>query len=198
MPVGALVDRIEALGGPWTRATTMNGDLRYSASVLLRVAGSERPVHFQERLLGFAEHFGAGEPGVLTLTEATLSFEEGDRGTEDPAETDTRAGMDGGSESPAGREGKGAATPPPHRAWDLEEIRSLQASSSSVQLTTERGALLLFRFRNDSTRRWESLLRGAVARRWEALGRGRVVEFQPRIRAVPFGGRTAAAPHSLP
>jgi hypothetical protein len=50
--------------------------------------------------------------------------------------------------------------------------------------------LVLFRFVEDSPRRWDELLRHAVARRWEALGRGTIREFQPRIR----GPRTAADP----
>jgi hypothetical protein len=159
VPVATLVDRMEALGGAWSRATDGAGSLCYRAAARLRVAGTETPVRYQGRLLGFAERFGAGTPGTLEVRDESLSFHHAESGT------------------PTARDAV------PLRSWALESLRSLQASSSSVQLTTEGGGLLLFRFDNDSTRRWESLLRGAIATRWEALGRGRVVEFQPRILA---------------
>ncbi len=69
------------------------------------------------------------------------------------------------------------------REWRLAELTALQAASSSLQLTQPGRPLASFRFRSDSTRRWESLLREAIRRVWREAGRGEVDEFQPRIRA---------------
>lgn len=67
-------------------------------------------------------------------------------------------------------------------AWPLLELGALQTSSSSVQISPKRGGVVLFRFPDESTRRWEELLRTAISRAWSEAGRGRVIEFQPRIR----------------
>jgi hypothetical protein len=68
------------------------------------------------------------------------------------------------------------------REWPLLDLRSLQAVSSALQITSRDGSLAHFRFIHDSPRRWEELLRAAVQETWSAAGRGQVVEFQPRIR----------------
>jgi hypothetical protein len=68
--------------------------------------------------------------------------------------------------------------------WPLLDLGALQTSSSSVQISPKGGGVVLFRFPQESTRRWEELLRTAIALAWRAAGRGEVVEFQPRIRAA--------------
>jgi hypothetical protein len=68
-------------------------------------------------------------------------------------------------------------------AWRLDEIRALQSSSSSLQISPAEGGVVLFRFPEDSSRRWEELLAEALRRQWREAGRGEIVEFQPRIRA---------------
>lgn len=76
------------------------------------------------------------------------------------------------------REAGGA---PSHR-WELCNVRALQASSSAVQLSLPDSGVVLFRFPEDSPRRWEALLAHALREVWRELGRGEIVEFQPRIR----------------
>jgi 1-acyl-sn-glycerol-3-phosphate acyltransferase len=71
------------------------------------------------------------------------------------------------------------------REWTYLEISSLQASSSSVQIASDDGSVVQFKFPEDSSRRWEDLLRGLISRAWEGAGRGRVVEFQPRVLVRP-------------
>jgi hypothetical protein len=66
--------------------------------------------------------------------------------------------------------------------WPLLELGALQTSSSSVQISPKGGGVVLFRFPDESTRRWEELLRTAIAVAWREAGRGEVAEFQPRIR----------------
>jgi hypothetical protein len=67
-------------------------------------------------------------------------------------------------------------------AWPLLELGALQTSSSSVQISPKGGGVVLFRFPDESTRRWEELLRTAISLAWREAGRGEVIEFQPRIR----------------
>jgi hypothetical protein len=176
-----LAARIDALGGALARATGPDGCLAHAADVLVRTAGSEVPVRLDRRLLGFAERFGRGSPGRLELTPEVLRL------------------VPGGP-----RSGAGAGPPPASvRQWPLESLRALQTSSSAVQVTTDTPAgqgtgVVLFRFVEDSPRRWDELLRHAISRRWEALGLGQVIEFQPRIRVDeatgqgPFAGLHAA------
>jgi hypothetical protein len=69
-------------------------------------------------------------------------------------------------------------------AWPLLELGALQTSSSSVQISPKGGGVVLFRFPQESTRRWDELLRTAIGLAWRQAGRGEVIEFQPRIRAA--------------
>lgn len=73
-------------------------------------------------------------------------------------------------------------TPGDVHRWAVEDIRSLQTSSSAVQVSLGTRGVILFRFPGDSVRRWDHLVRSALQRRWHQLGRGRIVEFQPRVR----------------
>jgi hypothetical protein len=65
--------------------------------------------------------------------------------------------------------------------WGLLDIRALQTSSSTVQITPRHGAMAQFRFVSDSPRRWEELICHLLSEAWLRAGRGRIVEFQPRI-----------------
>jgi hypothetical protein len=73
-----------------------------------------------------------------------------------------------------------ATTPP--LIWPLEDLRSLQSSSSFLQITDTQETVVLLEFPEDSPRRWDEVLRGALQSRWSALGRGVITEYQPRIR----------------
>jgi hypothetical protein len=68
------------------------------------------------------------------------------------------------------------------RNWPLGQMRAVQASSSSIQITLGRGRLVSLRLAKDSTRRWELGLCEALRRHWVEQGWGRIIEFQPRIQ----------------
>ena len=67
------------------------------------------------------------------------------------------------------------------RRWEFLELRALQTSSSSLQLSLPGDTLAQFKFVEDSPRRWEDLLRRLVRDAYGRAERGFVVEFQPRI-----------------
>jgi hypothetical protein len=115
----------------------------------------EKPFHFRGELLGFAEVFGPASEGVLEINEEALVLTP-------PGEAEEEA--DG---------------------WSLLDIRAVQTSSSSLQFACGDGSLIQFRFQQDSPRRWESLLKGALKAIYRKRGLGEIVEFQPRIVAVP-------------
>ncbi|MEX2294880.1 MAG: hypothetical protein WD804_01065 [Gemmatimonadota bacterium] len=66
--------------------------------------------------------------------------------------------------------------------WPLLDIRALQGSSSSLQISPLEGGVVTFRFEEESSRRWEELLKAGLRRMWSEAGRGEIAEFQPRIR----------------
>ncbi len=67
--------------------------------------------------------------------------------------------------------------------WPLYRILSVQASSSSVQITTREAGLVSIKVPDESIHLWELLIHRALQATWHARGWGRIVEFQPRIRA---------------
>ena len=62
------------------------------------------------------------------------------------------------------------------------DLRAIQASSSSVQVSPSGGGVITLRFVADSPRRWEDLLKQEIRSAWRRAGRGEIIEFQPRIR----------------
>jgi len=73
------------------------------------------------------------------------------------------------------------------------DLRAIQASSSSVQVSPVGGGVITLRFVADSPRRWEDLFKREISSAWRDAGRGEVVEFQPRIRTeFPNGIERAA------
>ncbi len=150
--------KLSELGGPIPRAERPDGRWVYGAPVEASFSTRETPVRWQSRVMGFFERLRGGVPGELRLDGDRIHFLPG--------------------------EGEGSMRGDT-REWPLLDLRSLQAVSSALQLTGREGELAHFRFRGDSPRRWEDLLRAAIQREWRAAGRGEVVEFQPRIRAVP-------------
>jgi hypothetical protein len=65
--------------------------------------------------------------------------------------------------------------------WPLLDIRAVQTSSSSLQISPREGGVIHFRFREDSPRRWEDLLHRALEKAYREAGLGKILEFQPRI-----------------
>jgi hypothetical protein len=168
LPAALLARRIEAFGGALSSTGGAPAGALRRARVRVRTAGSEDPVRYRGRLLGFTEALLEGTPAILALDTLEIRLE-------------MLAGGDG-SDAPPGD--------PVLRRWPLESLGSLQTASSTVQFTVRRGAgepgapgIVLLRFLDDSPRRWDELLRHALAGRWRALGRGEITEFQPRILA---------------
>jgi hypothetical protein len=171
--VGGRIRIEEASGETWevpTRALTSwpeepaaltpdgpreDGSWSHRAAVEVRRAEVEQPFHFRGELLGFAEVFGPASEGVLEINEAALVL----RTAGEAKEEEDR--------------------------WSLMEVRAVQTSSSSLQFACGDGSLIQFRFQEDSPRRWESLLRGALKAIYRKKGLGEIVEFQPRIVAEP-------------
>jgi len=71
------------------------------------------------------------------------------------------------------------------REWPLMELRAVQTSSSSLQMSPVGGGLVEFKFLTDSPKRWEDLLRAALKSLYRERGAGEIVEFQPRIVVRP-------------
>ena len=132
-----------------------DGSWFHRAAVEVRRAEVEKPFRFRGELLGFAEVFGPASGGVLEINEEALVLSTAGEAKE---ETDR---------------------------WSLMDIRAVQTSSSSLQFACGDGSLVQFRFQQDSPRRWESLLRGALKAIYREEGLGEIVEFQPRIVVVP-------------
>lgn len=146
---------IAAFGGALSRAESPDGALRDEARVQMRLADREEPVHYRGRVLGWFERFGPARSGRLRLRDGSVLFVPDER---------------------AGASSRGYR-------WDLDDVRALQSSSSTVQISLPDDQVVLFRFPADSSRRWEELLQEAVRRLWRAADRGEIAEFQPRIRA---------------
>ena len=65
--------------------------------------------------------------------------------------------------------------------WGYLELRAVQTSSSSLQISLPGDRLVQLCFTVDSPKRWEDLLRQLVREAYQRAGRGFVREFQPRI-----------------
>lgn len=129
----------------------------HSSRVVVRQSGDEAPVHHEGELMGFAEAMGRERFGTLQITPEFLTLERN-----------------------SGR-GEDLQCLVPAQHWALLDIRAVQTSSSSLQFSPRSGGLVEFKFPEDSTHRWENLLRGALRRAFRRAGLGEIVEFQPRI-----------------
>ncbi len=162
-----LCRRIDAHGGPITRATKEDGTLAYAARALVSWRRSEEAVRYRGALRGFSETMGPTAPGTISVDAETVAVE---------AET-----------APAAERRRTSSR------WRLVDLRAVQAASSSLQLSLPGDRLVQLRFLDDSSRRWETLMRQLIADAWARAGKGRVVEFQPRIVVRQSrGGRPAA------
>jgi len=165
VPSYRLADAITALGGPLTRARTSDGGLSHRAGVELRKSQKEDPVRHRGELQGFAETLGPPQTGFLVLQDDVLAFLPPDM-----------TGKKGGAKGGEAEDGN------PLETWDLMDIRAVQTSSSSLQISPKEGGVVQFRFQDDSPRRWEALLHLALRRIYRSRGLGEIREFQPRIR----------------
>lgn len=134
-----------------------------AASVEVRRARTEAPVAFKGEVLGFVEQLGPPSEGVLELSSLGLVLRS-------VLESE---GSEGGSVEGRGGDADGV--------WPLLDLRAIQTSSSSLQISPSTGGIVQFRFRGDSPRRWEDLLRRALREAYRQAGRGEILEFQPRI-----------------
>ncbi len=134
-----------------------SGRITRRARVEVQQAARRGPCCFGGELLGFVESLGAPREGVLAISS---------RGAQ-----------------PLARREQGDSVMPrtvPGR-WALLDIRAVQTSSSSLQISPKGGGVVQFRFQGDSPRRWEDLLRRALREAYRKAGRGEILEFQPRI-----------------
>jgi hypothetical protein len=166
--VGGRIRIEDGSGGTWevpsselSAAVARRDEVRsegwsHQARASIRTASHEVPFHFRGELLGYAEVFGPQRDGILEIDTDMLWF---------------RPDGEGVGESPEG--------------WTLLDIRAVQTSSSALQFANKDGTLVQFRFQDDSTRRWEGLLRGALKAIYRKRGLGEIVEFQPRIVVEP-------------
>jgi 1-acyl-sn-glycerol-3-phosphate acyltransferase len=80
----------------------------------------------------------------------------------------------------------------------LEQILSIQLTSSSLQITRRDRPLVALRFRNASIRLWERVLQIRVANAYRRDGRGEIVEYQPVIRTGRQAPAAASAARPMP
>lgn len=69
-----LVDRIDAMGGPFPAFESADGSPRHESVALRRTVVDEEPVRDRGRLMGFAEKLGPPVPGLLAVDEAEVRF----------------------------------------------------------------------------------------------------------------------------
>ena len=123
----------------------------------------QEPIWRGGKLRGFAERMGAPLPGTATLDREAISIE-------------SSAGPNPNSDA--------VCQPLPSRPsgrWDYLDLKAMQTSSSSLQVSLPGDRLVQLRFTDDSPKRWEDLLRQLIRAAYQRAGRGRVHEFQPRI-----------------
>lgn len=129
---------------------------RHSAHAIVSWRTGQEPIWRQGRLRGFAEKMGAPSPGTATLDREAISIEVSD------------AVGPSGHARPYGR-------------WGYLELKAMQTSSSSLQISLPGDRLVQLRFTDDSPKRWEDLLQQLIREAYQQAGRGFVAEFQPRI-----------------
>ena len=130
------------------------GPSRKARVSVRRAAGREGPVRHAGEVVGFAEELGEPREGSLEITSRALILWDGED------------------------EGR-----PPMDQWALADIRAVQTTSSALQVSPATGGVVLFRFEDDSPRRWEELLHRRLREGFRKEGRGEILEFQPRIVA---------------
>lgn len=160
------------------------------AHVEVRRASREAPFRFAGELLGFVESLGEAREAVLEIAPEALRLWPGgtpgpglDPGGDATGGLGRKTGGDalGGSGRDAGGPSHAGAEGGLLEEWPLLDIRAVQTSSSSLQISPQGGGVVQFRFQGDSPRRWEDLLRRTLREAYRRAGRGEILEFQPRI-----------------
>lgn len=142
------------------RANGVSGDeFLLETKVRVQTSNRERGIRFRGEVIGFAETFDPETLGSLRLTRQALTLW--------PPEGEA----------------------PPLLQWSLLDIRAVQTSSRSLQISPRTGGVVQFRFPEDSVRRWENALHRCLRERYEAEGLGEILEFQPRIVTRWTGNR---------
>ena len=72
-----LCKKIDAHGGPMTRALQPDGGLRYSAAVMVSWRTTESTVRYRGVLRGFTESMGPPAPGTLTVDREEVAVDDG-------------------------------------------------------------------------------------------------------------------------
>ena len=144
------------LSQPMELGDGSGGVFRYSAQAMVSWRVREAPIWRGGKLRGYSETMGPPSPGTATADREAISIE-------------SSGGPTDGSRS--GQNGR----------WGYLELRAVQTSSSSLQISLPGDRLVQLCFTVDSPKRWEDLLRQLVREAYQRAGRGFVREFQPRI-----------------
>ncbi len=169
----SLLADLEKMGGPGTGRERGTGSSEESLLREARVAfGTARGydvIRCWGEVIGFSERISWRGEGLIRLEGESLTFTP-----------DGKAAVRGGGvDSDAGGE---------EFSCLVGDIRGVQISSGSVQVTLERGQLYQFEFVDDSAKRWEDLLCLALRCFYREKGRS-VIEFKPRVLTewLPIG-----------
>lgn len=160
---GPQVAQAPTLARPMEPLDGADHPFRHSARAMVSWRIGQEPIWRGGKLRGFAERMGAPLPGTATLDREAISIE-------------SSAGPNPNSDA--------VCQPLPSRPsgrWDYLDLKAMQTSSSSLQVSLPGDRLVQLRFTDDSPKRWEDLLRQLIRAAYQRAGRGRVHEFQPRI-----------------
>jgi hypothetical protein len=173
-PAATLALRLAGLGPPEERMprgrrspgrTSPGGtEPLIESQAVSRVSSRETPLTTRGELLGYVERPGPPRTGTLRLHSHHLEFTARTRRS-------------------TGRELHDQEVPEPGvQRWLLRDLRALQTSSASLQLSPLSGEVIEFTFSSHSPLLWAQLLEARLRAIWLEEGRGEIVEFQPRIR----------------
>lgn len=143
----------------------LDKDFRCSAQAMACWRIREDPVWRRGELRGWVETMGPASPATVTVDDEAVAIKC------------VAAPRDGSSGCNSGRCRSGR--------WSHLELRAVQTSSSSLQISLPDDRLVQLRFTADSPKRWEDMLRQLVRAAYQRAGKGFVHEFQPRIATRP-------------
>lgn len=150
---------------------------RHSARAMVSWRIGQEPIWRGGKLRGFAERMGAPLPGTATLDREAISIESSGVPTPNPSAT----GPSSGAPTPNSDAVRRPLQGQPSARWGYLELKAMQTSSSSLQISLPGDRLVQLRFTDDSPKRWEDLLQQLIREAYRRAGRGHVHEFQPRV-----------------